>query len=143
LGIIQGGDPLSKDNDPGNDGSGNSPYANVPGEMSDIPFERGIVGAARQGAAPEGEPGLTKAEARETANCQFYITLKRQPDFDNEYTVFGKVIQGISVADAISGAPTEEGTERPAVKIVIKSIALQPRSSLLVALNVRQNFSCR
>ena len=52
LGIIQGGDPLSKDNDPTNDGIGDSPYPNVPGEMSDIPYERGIVGAARMGAAP-------------------------------------------------------------------------------------------
>src|SRR5207244_1156443 len=35
LGIIQGGDPLSKDSDPSNDGTGDSPYPNVPGEMSD------------------------------------------------------------------------------------------------------------
>jgi len=51
LGIIQGGDPLSKDSDPTNDGTGDSPYPNVPGEISDIPFDRGIVGAAiRSGA---------------------------------------------------------------------------------------------
>ncbi|MGH9872035.1 MAG: peptidylprolyl isomerase, partial [Pyrinomonadaceae bacterium] len=47
--LIQGGDPLSKDNDPANDGSGESPYGNVPGEFSDIPFDRGTVGAARRG----------------------------------------------------------------------------------------------
>ena len=40
LGIIQGGDPLSKDSNPANDGTGDSPYPNVPGEMSDIPFEQ-------------------------------------------------------------------------------------------------------
>src|SRR3989454_12286937 len=34
LGIIQGGDPLSKDNEPANDGTGDSPYPNVPGEFS-------------------------------------------------------------------------------------------------------------
>src|SRR5882762_1434520 len=49
LGIIQGGDPLSKDNDPANDGTGDSKYPNVPGEFSDIPYERGTVGAARKG----------------------------------------------------------------------------------------------
>lgn len=130
LGIIQGGDPLSKDNDPDNDGTGDSPYANVPGEMSDIPYERAIVGAARKGAAPasEGQTGLTEAQARDTANCQFYITLKRQPEFDKKYTVFGKVIQGLSGADAISGAPVTEGTEHPAERIVIKRITLQPRA---------------
>src|SRR6185295_10320672 len=94
-GLIQGGDPLSKDDDPENDGTGNSPYPDVPGEMSDILYERGIVGAARKGATPGlgGQNGLTEAQARDTANCQFYITLKRQPSFDKKYTVFGKVVQ--------------------------------------------------
>jgi len=133
LGIIQGGDPLSRDANPDNDGTGNSQYPNVPGEMSDILYERGIVGAARKGATPafEGQTALTEAQARDTANCQFYITLKRQPAFDNKYTVFGKVIQGLSAADAISGAPVDPGTEHPAEKIVIKSITLQPRSKFV------------
>jgi len=122
LGIIQGGDPLSRNNDPNNDGTGDSPYPNVPGEMSDIPYERGIVGAARKGASP----GMTEAQARDTANCQFFITLKRVPDFDRNYTVFGKVIDGINNAEIIAGAPVTAGTERPDPKIVIKSITLQP-----------------
>ncbi|HKR00467.1 MAG TPA: peptidylprolyl isomerase, partial [Pyrinomonadaceae bacterium] len=75
LGIIQGGDPLSKDANPNNDGTGDSPYPNVPGEFSDIPYERGIVGAARKGANPQF--GLSEEQARDTGNCQFYITLKR------------------------------------------------------------------
>ena len=126
-GIVQGGDPLSKDNNPANDGTGDSPYPNVPGEMSDVLFERGIVAAARQGANPEA--GITEAQARDTANCQFFISIKRQPQYDRKYAVFGKVIQGINSADAIMGAPTTpENNERPAEKIVIKSITLQPRS---------------
>ena len=133
-GLIQGGDPLSKDNDPGNDGAGDSPYANVVGEFSDIPFERGTVGAARKGAQPEfpGRPGLTEAQARDTANCQFFITLKQEPQFDEDYTVFGRVIQGISNAEIIAGAPVLEGTEHPADKIVVKRVILQPRSSFAV-----------
>lgn len=129
-GLIQGGDPLSKDNDPENDGTGDSPYANVPGEFSDIPFDRGTVGAARRGAAPEiaGNPAVSEAEARDTANCQFFITLKREPQFDEDYTVFGKVIEGITNAEIIMRAPVEEETERPADRIVVKSITLQPRS---------------
>jgi cyclophilin family peptidyl-prolyl cis-trans isomerase len=123
LGIIQGGDPLSKDNIPGNDGSGDSPYPNVPGEFSDIPYERGILGAARKG----GGAGMTEEQAFDTANCQFFVTLKRQPAFDKRYTVFGKVIEGLNNADVIMGAPTGEGTERPADPIIIKSITLQPR----------------
>lgn len=123
LGIIQGGDPLSKDNNPANDGTGNSNYPNVPAEFSDVPYERGTVGAARKG---EG-PGLTAEQAEGTANCQFFITTKRQPAFDRQYTVFGRVIEGMNNVSIISGAPVEEGTEHPADKIVIKSITLQPR----------------
>jgi len=129
LGIIQGGDPLSKDGDPSNDGTGDSSYPNVPGEFSDLPYERGTVGAARQGAAPPGRPGLTEAQAFDTANCQFYITLKHQPAFDKKYTVFGRVIEGIKVAEIIMGAPVKEGTERPDPSISIKTVTLQPRAN--------------
>jgi cyclophilin family peptidyl-prolyl cis-trans isomerase len=129
-GLIQGGDPLSKDNDPDNDGTGDSPYANVPGEFSDIPFDRGMVGAARKGESPgfDGGPGLTDEAARDTANCQFFITLRREPQFDENYTVFGRVINGIANAEIIEGAPVEEGTERPADKVVMKAVKLEPRS---------------
>lgn len=120
LGIIQGGDPNSKDADPANDGAGNSPYPNVPAEFSDLPYERGIVGAARTGGDIN------------SANCQFFITLKRQPAFEqpgNRYTVFGRVIEGMNNADIISGAPVVEGTERPADKVLVKSVTLAPRAN--------------
>jgi cyclophilin family peptidyl-prolyl cis-trans isomerase len=115
FGIIQGGDPLSKDNNPANDGTGNSDKPNLPAEFSDVPYERGIVGAART-----TEPN--------TANSQFFIMTKRQPAFDKRYTVFGKVIEDQKGAvDLIAGAPTADGTERPAEKIIIKSVSLQKR----------------
>ena len=128
--LIQGGDPLSKDNDPANDGSGESPYGNVPGEFSDLPFDVGTVGAARRGASPEfnGRAAVTEEQARNTANCQFFITLAPAPQFDEDYTVFGQVIAGITNAEIIMRAPIVEGTERPADKIVVKSITLEPRS---------------
>jgi cyclophilin family peptidyl-prolyl cis-trans isomerase len=128
--LIQGGDPLSKDDDPENDGSGDSPYENVPSEFSDLPFDVGTVGAARRGASPEfnGRAAVTEEQARNTANCQFFITLAPAPQFDEDYTVFGQVIAGITNAEIIMRAPIEEGTEQPADKIVVKSITLQPRS---------------
>ena len=130
-GLIQGGDPLSKDNDPENDGMGDSPYPNVPGEFSDITYDRGTVGAARKAASPEfaGRAAVTEEQARNTANCQFFITLRRLPQFDEDYTVFGRVIQGITNAEIIMRAPADQDTERPAEKIVVKSVTLQPRST--------------
>jgi peptidylprolyl isomerase len=131
LGIIQGGDPLSKDDNPNNDGGGDSPYPDLPAEFSDIPYERGTVGAARQGANPQF--GITEEQAHDTGNCQFYITLKRVAAFDGNYTVFGRVVEGINNADVIAGAPVEPPrpgrpeASQPSEKIVVKSITLQPR----------------
>lgn len=115
-GVVQGGDPNSKDDDPTNDGMGGSPYGEVPAEFSDIPFDRGVVGAAR-------------AQDINSANSQFFITLRRVPQWDNNYTVFGRVIEGMDNAQAIAGAPTRPGSENPADKIVIKSATLQPRAN--------------
>jgi cyclophilin family peptidyl-prolyl cis-trans isomerase len=116
LGIIQGGDPLTKGNNSGVYGTGNSAYPNVQAEFSDIPYERGTVGAAR-------------TQDVNGANCQWFITLKKQPAFDKKYTVFGRVIDGIQNAEIIMHAPTAEGTSRPSDKVVIKSVTLQPRAN--------------
>jgi cyclophilin family peptidyl-prolyl cis-trans isomerase len=116
LGIIQGGDPLTKGSNSAVYGTGNSSYPNVPAEFSDIPYERGTVGAARTSDI-------------NGANCQWFITLKKQPAFDNKYTVFGRVIDGINNAEVIMRAPIEQGTSRPSDKVVIKSVTLQPRSN--------------
>lgn len=111
--LIQGGDPFSKDADPTNDGTGNSDKPNVPAEFSDVPYDTGIVGAAR-------------TQDPNSANAQFFITLKREPQFDNKYTVFGKVVEGLGNARTISGATPKEG-ERPIENVTIKSITIQPR----------------
>jgi len=116
LGIIQGGDPLTKGSNTAVYGTGNSPYPNVPAEFSDIPYERGTLGAARTSDV-------------NGANCQWFITLKKQPAFDKKYTVFGRVIEGIKNAEVIMGAPTEAGGSRPSDKVVIKSVTLQPRAN--------------
>ena len=116
LGIIQGGDTLTKTGNQQMWGTGNSAYPNVPAEFSDIPYERGILGAARTNDI-------------NGANCQWFITLKKQPAFDKKYTVFGKVIDGIKNAEVIMTAPTEQGSERPADKVVVKSVTLQPRAN--------------
>jgi peptidylprolyl isomerase len=125
-GIIQGGDPLTKGGNPAMWGSGSSKLPNVPAEFSDIPYERGTLGAAR-------------ANDINSANCQFFIELKRQPAFDKKYTVFGRVIDGIGNAEVIMNAPTEKmgcepndrdpRCERPADKVLLKSITLQPRAN--------------
>ncbi len=115
LGIIQGGDPNSKDDDPENDGAGNSPLPNVADEFTDLPFKRGTVGAANTGAPA-------------SQNSQFFIQLQDQPEFDERYTIFGNVIEGIGNAAVIMNAPTEEDNpSRPIEPVKIKRVTLQPR----------------
>ena len=111
--VIQAGDPLSKDSDPSNDGTGKSDKPNVPAEFSDILYDTGIVGAARSQDVNSG-------------NSQFFITLKREQGFDNKYTIFGKVIEGMNNVRTISGVQPKEG-ERPVEPIKIKTIRIEPK----------------
>ncbi|MGB7070079.1 MAG: peptidylprolyl isomerase [Pyrinomonadaceae bacterium] len=111
--VIQGGDPKSKDSDPRNDGQGGSEKSNVEAEFSDIKYDVGIVGAARS-ASPH------------SANSQFFIMLKREPGFDERYTVFGKVTEGMNNVRTISGVQPKEG-ERPIEAVRIKSVTIQAK----------------
>ena len=112
--VIQGGDPLSKDDDPANDGTGSSNKPNVDAEFSDIPYDTGILGAAR-------------SQNFNSANSQFFITLKREPAFDSKYTIFGKVIEGMNNVRTISGVQPKEG-ERPVEAVKIKTITIRPKN---------------
>lgn len=112
--VIQGGDPLSKDGDPANDGTGDSGKPDVEAEFSDIKYDTGIVGAAR-------------SQDFNSANSQFFITLKREPGFDNKYTIFGKVIDGMVNVRTISGVTPKEG-ERPVEPLRIKTIRIEPKN---------------
>ena len=113
--VIQGGDPNSKDDDPNNDGMGGSNKPNVDAEFSDIPYDIGIVGAARS-----MQPN--------TANSQFFITLKRETGFDNKYTIFGKVIEGMNNVRTIAAVQPKDG-ERPVEAVKIKSVRIEPRAA--------------
>ncbi|MEP6901175.1 MAG: peptidylprolyl isomerase [Actinomycetota bacterium] len=92
---------------------GDSGKLNVPAEFSDIPYDTGIVGAARLGNDVD------------SANSQFFIMLKREAGFDNKYTVFGKVIEGMNNVMTISGVPREG--EKPNPDVRIKSVTIQPK----------------
>ena len=113
--VIQGGDPNSKDNDPSNDGMGGSTKPNVDAEFSDIPYDAGLVGAAR-------------SMNPNSANSQFFITLKREPGFDNKYTIFGKVIEGMNNVRTIAGVQPKDG-ERPVDPVRIKTVRIEPRNA--------------
>ncbi len=77
-------------------GTGGSSRPDLPAEFSDIPYERGVVGMAR-------------AMSPDSANSQFFIMFDRAPNLDGGYTVFGRVIEGIEVVDAIKRGEGQNG----------------------------------
>lgn len=108
--VVQGGDPLSKDDNPTNDGTGSSDKPSIKAEFSDIPYDIGIVGAAR-------------SQNVDSQNSQFFITLKRTPEFDGNYTIFGKVVDGMPNIRTIAGTPRQG--ERPIDDVKVKSVTIQ------------------
>jgi peptidyl-prolyl cis-trans isomerase B (cyclophilin B) len=115
--MIQGGDPNSKDNDPFNDGQGNSGTF-LRAEFSSRPVSRGTVAMARQPGDPD------------SSSSQFFIAMERSPEWDGDYTIFGEVVEGIEVAQEISRIPLskdERLRSRPAVAIRIKQIVIEHR----------------
>ncbi|WP_406565972.1 peptidylprolyl isomerase [Allitabrizicola rongguiensis] len=69
-------------------GTGGSSRPDLPAEFSSMPFDRGTVGMAR-------------AMDPNSANSQFFIMFAPAPHLDGQYTVVGKVIEGMDVVDAI------------------------------------------
>lgn len=116
--LIQGGDPLSKDNNPWNDGTGTS------GEF--IPFERNKHKHLR------GAVAMAHGEDLDSASCQFFIVLRRMPQWDGQYAVFGEVVEGLDLADQISRARTHTEDARyknfPLAKQLIRSIQIVKKS---------------
>lgn len=114
--VIQAGDANTKPGakPPTGPREGDSGKPNVPAEFSDVPYDTAILGAARLG------------NDINSANSQFFIMLKREPAFDNKYTVYGKVIEGMNNVRTISGVQPKEG-ERPVEPVRIKSITIVPR----------------
>lgn len=104
--MIQGGDPLSKDSIINNDGRGGPGYT-LPAEFNrKHKHVRGAVAAARQGNNVNPD--------RRSNGSQFYIVQGYQGahQLDNEYTVFGQVIKGMTIVDIISNSP-KNNSDRP------------------------------
>lgn len=111
--MIQGGDPNTKDSEPGNDGIGNPGYT-VPAEINpDHKHVRGALAAARQGDLANPQ--------RASSGSQFYIVENHDgtPMLDEVYTVFGQVVDGLDVIDKIAALP-KDGRDRPLSDVQMK-----------------------
>ncbi len=86
-------------------GTGGSDLPNVPAEFSSLPFDRGVLGAAR-------------SQNPDSANSQFFIMFADGHFLNNQYTVFGRVIEGMEHVDAITrGEPPASPDRMISVKV--------------------------
>jgi len=111
-GIIQGGDPLSKD--PAKTAQyGTGGLGLLPAEFSERPFTRGTVAAAR------------KPSSNDSGGKQFFVCIRDQPTLVGQYTIFGEVVSGMEVVDQISLTPVNGQTaaERVEMKVTVKEPA--------------------
>mgnify|MGYP001566214134 FL=1 len=114
--MIQGGDPLTKDDSKvsswGTGGPGYK-FADEINAKSDLytktGYKKGIVAMANSGANTNGS--------------QFFI-MHADYALPPLYTIFGKVVSGQDIVDKIGNTPTSPG-DRPVTPVVIKSVSLK------------------
>lgn len=109
--MIQGGDPLSKDeNRMAQWGTGGPGYT-FADEINSRKIVRGVLAMANAGA--------------DTNGSQFFIvTAEAAPWLDGRHTVFGEVVRGMDVADKINSAATGPN-DIPTSPIIVESVVLQ------------------
>ena len=87
-GDVKFGNSSSKNFDLRRAGMGGSDLPDLPSEFNDLPHEKGTLSMARS-----SDPN--------SANSQFFICFQPAPFLDRNYTVFGKVIEGMEYIDKI------------------------------------------
>jgi peptidyl-prolyl cis-trans isomerase B (cyclophilin B) len=110
-GIVQGGDPISKDPAKGAQ-YGTGGLGVLRAEPSSEPFTRGAVAAVIRPNQPD------------SGGAQFFICVTDQPALTGQYTVFGRVSEGLDVAQKISTTPAGS-TGAPLERIVIRSVTIR------------------
>ncbi len=86
-------------------GTGGSSYPDLKAEFSKIPHDRGTIGAAR-------------SQNPHSANSQFFINFSDNHFLNGQYTVYGRVIEGMEHVDAITrGEPPESPDRMLSVKV--------------------------
>ena len=94
--MAQGGDPLSKDADPRNDGTGDPGYS-IPSEFDNPNARkhfRGTLSMANSGP--------------NTGGSQFFVTVVPTTHLNGAHTVYGRVIEGMDVVDSLQGGEVIE-----------------------------------
>jgi len=109
--MIQGGDPYTKPGATGQPGTGGPGYT-IPAEFNSTHHSRGILSMAR-------------SQDPNSAGSQFFITVADATSLDNQYTVFGQVVQGMDVVDKIVSLPRDEHDMPTPKSAVMKKVRIK------------------
>ena len=104
-GDVKFGNSESKDFDLRRAGIGGSDLPDLKQEFNDVPHERGTVSMARS-----SDP--------DSANSQFFICFEQASFLDRQYTVFGKVVEGMEFIDMIKKGDGPNGSVSDPDKII-------------------------
>ena len=104
-GDVKFGNSSSKNFDLRKAGMGGSDLPDLPAEFNDLPHDKGTVSMARS-----SDPN--------SANSQFFICFEAAPFLDRQYTVFGKVIEGMEHVDKIKRGDGQNGAVSDPDKII-------------------------
>jgi peptidyl-prolyl cis-trans isomerase B (cyclophilin B) len=114
--MIQGGDPLSKDENNPNVGTGNPGYK-IKAEFNQKPHVRGVLSMARS-----NDP--------DSAGSQFFICLADASFLNGKYTAFGTLIKGDDVLEKLGNTPTTNSSSgeksKPINRVGVESITIAP-----------------
>jgi len=108
--MIQGGDPLSKDDDPTNDGKG-GPGFNFQDEFNSHKLVKGSLAMANSGPDTNGSQF-------------FFVTADETPWLDGKHTNFGQVVSGMEVMEKIGNLATDK-TDHPLEEVIIEKVELE------------------
>src|SRR5687767_338203 len=112
MGIVQGGDPLSKDP------AQAAKYGT--GGLGVLRFEANAEKHTRGAVSAVLVPGN-----RDSGGSQFFISVTDQPALDGQYTVFARVAEGIGAAQKISTSPANATV--PAERIEIRKVTIREK----------------
>jgi len=109
--MIQGGDPLTKDDaQAARWGTGGPGYSFADEIGPNNANETGTISMANAGPNTNGS--------------QFFINLKDNNFLDGKHAVFGRVVQGMDVVEAIGATPVN-AADRPIEAVIIRNITLE------------------
>ncbi|TDH64238.1 peptidylprolyl isomerase [Dankookia rubra] len=104
--MAQGGDPTGT----GTGGAREAGFADLPAEFNKVSFQRGVCGMAR-------------SQSPNSANSQFFICFGDASFLDGQYTVWGRVVDGMDAVDNIKRGAPGSGTVSGPDKLIRASIA--------------------